>query len=658
MPSIIGLPGQSLRDELWERYLALLSEASSDQILVLVESSTRSNWNERLKTLSTPTQGHRVVTPIAWIQQELTLWWPLVESGLIEHGFSPTGEPPLFVAIDIAQYLMGIFTQEPRETGLLADAKMPPHFQNGQILDAFARGVESGIASWQDTKVIPQRLREGAPESNYAKEVEEALQCYIKGTLPRHILDHALTLDLFEKILWPHPLYQKAFLQHTHHLLVENLDETTPLLQKIFCKMEALGVETTFTLQRDPEGDFQGGLREYIGADPFGAHSCIEDPQIIPNTPPLLELGRGLHQGIRGDLQTISIPEEHLSLELGHLSYASMLDSVEKTLRTLLQQVPPNAIALVVPALDPLIIWSLRSRLERLGTTLYVFAGTNRLSDYRPVRMLITLAKLCHPEWKLPSGRFELLELLETVTGLNPLRLSRYLVGESLEGELPGSAKQHYEHLKAWIETQRETHQPDLGRFFQEGFAEILATHLPAYDEEAQRQVSQIGQLIELASRFRAVDERIHEGEWGNRFLEFLRENPIAERPFFNREPHRDSVMLSTASQLAEKGFLGPEESLKHLLLLDIGSERWWKSDKRELTNARVLSHRWKGGAYTPEDDEKDQNEKLARVMMACCLKVTEKLWIYGSLCDSEGYENRGDLPYLLESILGRTLCS
>jgi hypothetical protein len=116
--------------------------------------------------------------------------------------------------------------------------------------------------------------------------------------------------------------------------------------------------------------------------------------------------------------------------------------------------------------------------------------------------------------------------------------------------------------------------------------------------------------------------------------------------------------MLSTASQLAEKGFARRDDELKVLFILDFGSDRWWKSDRREMTNSRVLSSRWDERPYDKDTDDLHKNQKLARVLRACCLKVTGQLRVYSSKMDAEGREysdiDFGErLPELLDEILG-----
>ena len=66
-----------------------------------------------------------------------------------------------------------------------------------------------------------------------------------------------------------------------------------------------------------------------------------------------------------------------------------------------------------------------------------------------------------------------------------------------------------------------------------------------------------------------------------------------------------------------------------------------------------MLTHDFKGQDYPPEQEQADMNEKLGRVLLANCLKVRDKIWIYGCLTDEEGRENHGELPYLLSTVLG-----
>jgi hypothetical protein len=709
-----GFPGDALRRTLQTRYQELLAAGiPSYQILVLLESRTRAVWTEWLKTLETPTGAHRVHTPGGWMQQELRLWWPVVEEALTAHGL-PAARPfpsPLFVPIDLSQHLLGHFAHslKDEEGGLIRHAQVTPRYQSVQVLDALGRALEHGASFTTATdpldlprldkhdpaapcldlaSQVVRKLQAGFSETQNVRElapqVGSAIALYLDGMLRHRLLDHALTVELFSAFLFPDPRYQAHLTSRTTYLLVDALDEASPRLQALYGALQKAGAQAFFTLKADPDPEaaahpFKGGLREYVGADPQGGWTLVSTIPQVPTEPtkepPLAPLGRALHDGLLGTTRRADIPAGALHVKLDDYAPAEMLSSVMADLGPLLDTVPPSEIALVAPALSPLLIWHLRQKLEPLGVPLYVFAGTNRLCDYRPVRQLLTLAKLVYADWHRSPTRFELLELLEVTTGLNPLKLGRLAKAlfpdnrlqpvaqlKELAPNLDQAHYARYDRLASWVDGAASSPLPDLETFFRQAFAQVYAPFRQsiggtyAADEAWQREVSQLGQLIDLTARFRETDARVHaEGVWGLRFLQFLDESPIAERPFFQREPHWGSVTLATASQLAEQGYVDPKETLRHLFLLDFGSDRWWKPDRKELTNARVLSARYPGGVYTPDQEQLDMNEKLGRVLLAACLKVREKLWIYGCLTDDEGRENQGELPYLLASVVTPT---
>jgi hypothetical protein len=756
---LAGFPGEGLKRAIWDRFTLLLEAGvPSESILVLLESPTRSRWTALLKGeseshiqpaarkerldsgFSRATGPQQIVTPAAWIKQELTTWWPLVEERLREWGFASPGvgyASARAVSVDLAQYLMVFFTRDYRAQGCFESARSPLFLQNVQLLDTLARGIENGhtlrdpesgaISAAGLAKRITDRLRAGLTEVGLLATdvmgagpreadpalldgVEGCLERYVDGMLRHRLLDFALQLELFASVLMDDPRYRKGRLSKLRHVLVENLDETSPRMQAILRTLHGEGAAIVATLQSQLPADHPskllGGLREYVGADPTGAWewtsdwpsgSCDAPPPVlaelggalydglVSGSESLIEWPSGLSNGLRGERRTrVSLERERIALR-GFETHAEMLDAAIADLAALLAAgVAPEHLAFVAPAIDPLLIWGMRDRLSKLslpgfpnGVPLYVFAGTNRLVDYRPVRVLITLARLCH-DWGDPPDRFALIELLELVTGLPSLPLAKVIdrlcpdgrlgAPEQLELlglEVPVEARMRYQRLLDWLAAVRTRPPAALADFFRRGFGEVYAPARAtswdaAADEAWQREVSQIGQLIELAERFYGVVSRLKPEApeaWGRDLVRFLFGGAIAERPFFQREPHRASVMLSTASQLAEKGFARRDDELSILFVLDFGSDRWWKSDRRELTNSRVLSVRWNGRPYDKDMDDFQSNQKLGRVLRACCLKVTEQLRVYSSKTDAEGREysdiDFGErLPELLDEIL------
>lgn len=711
-----GLPGPELSGTLWRTYGEWLrSGVPSDRILALLDSATRTSWTALLKgepeehiapgsrpktpvepfTLATGAQ--RFDTPNAWIRKELDRWWPVVDARLTAMGL-PAARPvatPLVVDVTIAQHLLERFSAElrPPVGTLLESSETDRLFQNIQMLDALSRGIEHGasLAAVDDGTPIEglvapiiRKLKDGGDPSPDAQrrldEMGQVLVRYASGMLTHRILDFALALDCYTALLWPHPAYRTYFLSGTTHLLVENLDEWPPRLLSWIEEVGESGPILFATRQGEPEpGSFAGGLREHLGADPIGAEALASRLTSLPpdaSDPPFHGVGRALYDAVLGHVAKIDRPVD-LMIRLDHLTYGDMLDVVLAELMGLLQDVPPDEVALVVPTLDPLVIWLVRHKLEQIGRSLYVFAGTNRLTDYRPVRVLLTLTKLAHPAWGLVPTTFELQELVEQVTRLDPFRMGRVadrlLMNGSLVAtdwlgallpELGDRGRECYDRLVRWLDEMGSHGLPDLHLFLQDAFARVYVPSLQLPpdgrdpDERAQREISQIGQLIDLARKFQEADRRVagsDDAAWGRRFMEHLAGNPIAERPFFKREPRRDALMLSTAHQLAERGFRATGDRLEHLFVLDLGAETWWKPDRRELTNPWVLSRHWPGGRFTEEDAQERMNLKLARVLFSLCLKPRSSLRLHACLTDAEGRENLGELPGMIEEIVGRT---
>lgn len=733
---LAGMPREALSDALWTRYTALIQAGvPSDTVLVLLEGTTRTRWTSLLKGepeahiapearplslsggLDLPMRAQRVFSPAAFIREELRLWWPLVDEWLEAWGHAsvgPDGSPqrhaePFSVAIDLSQYLMTRFTADARrpEDDCLEGSESPPHLQNIQLLDALARGIENGHSlaavggsSARLANGIAQRLCEGMTGttalSSLFQGVERCLERYVEGMLRHRCLDYALQLDLYDGVLLADERYRHSLCERLQYLLVERIDELPPRWHALVRTLEAEGVRVFATLQADEgkAGPILGGLRAYVGADPEGAWRLTEtwEAQTLNLPDPdnaqrgLAELGRALYEGVREGYRANPVPlPPGVLVRSDRYGYEEMLDEVVADLaERFAAGVAREEVALVAPSIDAFLLWGLQNRLTRQGIPLYVYAGTNRLIQNRAVRILMTLAKLCHPEWKLPPGRYEWIELLELETGLNPLQLGRLadklttdaglnhpdqleIVGEALTDR----ARAGYRSLYNWIEAMRVT-CPELPAFLRQAFAERFAParQAPLSGAEAheawQREISQIGQLVELSENYREVLGRVgtvsiqaedplpagaDRTSWEWSFLRFLHAGTIAERPFFRREPHRVSIMLASASQLAEKG--SAERAIRHLYLLDVGSPRWLKRDRKELTNARVLAASWAGGAYRFDDEERDAADKLAKNLWALCRLPTDSLRVYSCLTDAEGREQSGELPWLFESVAG-----
>ncbi|MBU6428613.1 MAG: hypothetical protein KGR26_06370, partial [Cyanobacteria bacterium REEB65] len=622
----------------------------------LVEPQTRLRWLEPLDQAAGVASRleDRILTPFGWIKRELELWWPVIDAAIE----GKPGLEPRIVQIDMAQYLMERFSRPLRAAGALRGARTPPVLQNIHLLDALARGIENRL----DLAEVSQRLLAASPQAAaMLGGVPECLEAYRQGMRKHRLLDQALTWEAFANALLHDPRYRERLATTTRVLVVEALDEATPLALEVFQTVAASCTDVFYGLRTD------GGQRRYLGADPAAARESLADRAIVSAAAEgssLVSIGRWIQASLSGNPApppanpSITYAERTTYLDM----LQALLDDVEQWL-TGSACLAPADLVILAPSLEPVLLFCLRDRLAALGHDLYVLSGSNRLVDYPHAAALLALGTLATAPTD-PLPRHDWLWILQLTTGLDPFALAALADSLSTAPELPephalpiAEAIPGYQRLFTWVSTSRSNPPATLGDLYGTAFAQVLrrealsktpdppghpgSSGLPG--EVALRELSQLAQVVDAAERFTAIADRLGDGgtlsERVARFGQFLWSGAIAERPFFDREPHRHSVVLATASQFAQRG-----DRVAVQAWFDTSSSRWWKSDARELTNAQALRRQRAPGPYTPDEDQRDMDAKLGGLLVACSARATREIRAYSALVDATGREQFGGL--------------
>lgn len=668
---LVGL-SSDVSDALFERYCGMAARLGSSRVLALVDGTASREWQRRLRAAGEPRAEDKVLSPGSWVRRELDVWWPLVEAGLASDGLElPPGVPsePLFVQADLAQELMAAGI-EPycRASGAFATSRTPQAMRHVHLLDTLQKAVEQDL----DLDDACGRLVAGAAAPDAAAHRQHVLPCltaYRDLALRHRVLDGGLAWWVFGRYLLSRAEFLAYLRRGVAGLVVGAFEEAGPLLRRAVRAAAAGAGEVAGDVAIGWRAD--GGVRgtacrdvELVLAEWHGAVRVdVPGPPAGSGPTPLAEWGWRLAGGVRdaSGLEAASLaPGAPLALVQSG-TFPEMLDRV--VAETAAEREAGRSVAVILPRVTQLQLWWLRRALGERGLPTVVAAGTNRLVDFRPVRVALALASVAFPRGdRFALDRDQWTDILEEVTGEDAYvvaGLADELAGD--HGPLLAGGDGPLAFLGAWLRDVREA-PGSLGGLFRSAFAQVLAPRDgdlegPGSDAAWER-ADQLNQLVETAERFEAVDLRLG-GRWGERpgdpglagrvgrFCEFLLAGSFAERPMGIRPQPAGAIVLATASRFAQDG-----EPVDVQLWLDCSSPAWLKGDDRELANARALVAEREPGPYGLAESQADSADKLARTVLACAARARWNIRCHASLLDSECREQPGGLADVIGELV------
>ncbi len=474
------------------RLLHLLgSGVPAGTILVIVPQRTLATpYYEALRRPELAAGGQVTILTLGGLARRMVdLFWPLIAE---EAGFGQPDRPPTFLTLETAQYYMARLVSPLLDQGYFETVTIDRNRLYSQILDNLNKAAVVGFPYTQ----IGERLKAAwGGESSQKRIYDEAQACatrFREYCLAHNLLDFSLQLEVFVKHLWnPEPvegwtlpLCRDYLLARYAHLIVDNVEEDTPVAHDLL--KEWLPHCRSALLIYDREA----GYRRFLGADPQSAYalkqlcqeevaftdSYVTSPDLRalgyqlarslnrPVEAPLPEVGRGRGRG-SGDVRAVLAYEYHRY-------HPEMLDWVTREIAGLVhgQDVPPGEIVVLAPFLTDALRFSLMNRLERQDVPARSHRPSRALREEPATRCLLTLAAIAHPQWGICPSRFDVAyALMQAIDGMDLVRAQLlaeivYRVKEdvptlsSFDQIKPDMQERitfvlggRYEHLRAWI---------------------------------------------------------------------------------------------------------------------------------------------------------------------------------------------------------------
>lgn len=667
-------------------------EAPFDQGRALLVFAANGDNRIRLaERITTETQARYPVvttTPAGFIQDEITLFWPLLVQSL-----GLNAQFPLKLRPENEQELAAHLW----EARLVEGQIQVQGWQSAQTvrraLDFLQLAASDGIPA----EDLPTLLKQGIPPGFAPVAVWEAMGTALlewrDWCLARGLLTYGIMTELYWRHLLPQAVYQEKLLQRYLAVLGDDVDEYPGIARSWFELFLDQAIPAAFTWND------HGRVRLGVGADPVALRSLQDRCQVTTLPLPGADsLAHAWADPIVADVQDpLAIPEVPEAMQtLQATSRGEILRRTAERVAEAIEQgqVKPSEVAIIAPGLDAIARYSLAEILINRGIPV------ESLNDQRPlissplIRALLTLLTLVYPGLGRLAERDAIAEMLVVLSQnpqppkelpwydrvrIDPVRaelIADHCFAPDVEhpqllpvdrfprwDRLGHRATTAYETLLQWIAHQQEQRQqrliPGVVGLLDRAIQQFLGggSNLP-YD-----QLAALREFMETAQHYWEVEDRLQRVQRVSglpqpdqptavhRFIQLLRQGTVAANPFPVKpfDPARQGVTISTVFQYRL-------QRLCHRwhFWLDAGSPRWLTGTD-ELFGFPLFLQGWSGKPWTAVEVETLHSERLERILRDLLGRVTERVYLCHSDLAVSGQEQTGPLLTLVNTAQNAT---
>lgn len=668
-----------------ERLLYLMAQGvPGDSILLLTPQRTLAQTYKDVLDIPGVICGGNVslITFGGLAQRMVSLFWPLIAE---QAGFANPTDPPTFLTLETAQYNMAYLVRPLLIEGYFSSVTVEPNRIYSQVLDNLNKAA---VVGFEHTE-IGSRLRAigmGDPAKQHI--FEDAQKCATKFRqycLAHNLLDFSLQVEVFRKFLWPLPQGRDYLFRSYHHLIMDNLEEDTPVAHDLL--RDWLPHFDSALLIYDREA----GFRSFLGADVHTGYALKEQCEInrewqgnfvASSGVEALRTCLGLqfnsnHNG-RSKPKTPPIAvSQSIHRSLGfqfHQYFPQMLDWVIQETDRLIheEQVRPGEIVILAPYLPDSSLYAIMDRFQRAGIPTRSHRPSRSIRDEPLAQCLLALAELAHPEWNTSPSPFEIANLLtQVIEGLDCVRanlLSELVYPSSKTGAprrlVPVPVKnqallerigfrfiQKVNRLQEWLNAYLPAPGEDLDHFWRRLFDEVLSRDGFTFHSNP-RATEVAANLIESVRKFRLATGRALEEDGkqvGPEYIRMVQEGVISAQYLRSwDDPEEDSVLVAPGYS-----FLMRNKAARFQFWLNVSSDGWSERLYQPLTNPYVLSREWPlGRPWTYADEEDVIQTNLSRLALGLLSRCQDRLYLGWSNLNEQGREETGRLLHAFQRLM------
>lgn len=632
------------------------------------------------------TLGH-TTTPLAFFEDEVELFWPIILSGL-----QVAPQFPLRLRPEMEQMLAAQLWADVPWDALFEIEPIGRDRWIRRALDLFQLTAFRGMSLEQLPAHLDQGFALPPMLPNISILLTEMLTQWRNWCLARGLLTYGIVTELFWRYLLPDATYQDRLCQRFDALFADDVDNYPAITRDVFTLLLDSGVGGVFTYNPD------GAIRLGLGADPEALLSLSDrlghPAQKEDLTPPVAaSLGATIGAAVVDFLQ---MPQFELPAEIQAIQTHSRAQMLRQTAETIIAavhagEVQPQDIAVIGPGLDTIARYTIIEILERQGIAVESLKDQRPLHSAAIIRALLTLLALVYPGLGRYVDAEQVAEMLVVLTAqpvtsatagstrspqIDPVRAGLLtdhcfqphpdepqllpVTAFSRWDRLGHEATTAYTQILSWWQRQRQTFQIS-------GPAQPYLTLSPVFvlDRAIQQffahsslrydQLALLRELMETAQHYWQVDEQLRQTQTQRsdlqatvgQFIQLLRQgtltaNPYPPQPLGHSHP---AVMLATTFQ-----YRAARPSHRWQFWLDAGSALWHGGGAVVLWGAPTLLRGWSGQPETVEDQINRDQEQLRRLVWDLLSRVQERVYLCHSELSVSGQEQMGPLLPLVDA--------
>lgn len=650
-------------------HLSTMGVNGNDILILVPQRSLGRVYEDFLQTSGDFNHGIPTISTQSGLAQKLVrLFWPIIASTT---DFKQPYRPPVFLNLESSQYYLEKISRPYFEKGYFESVHLEIPRILTQILDNLNKSALVGFPYQEIGTRLKNAWNQTPGHVHAYDEVQEITNEFRQFCYENNLVDFSLQIELFHNHLWPSLLAREYLIRQYPYMIYDNIEEDTPSIHDIVLDWlpKTRGSMVIF--------DSNAGFRTFLGADPTSAmrikavcaHSFNFSGSFLDRSP-MEEVETSLLQSLKGEplstlpssiLQSISIRFDQF--------FPEMITSAAEQVRQLVSQgARASDIAILAPYVNDALRFQIQQSLQRHGISVYSHRPSRSLREEPVTHVLLTLAKIAHPQWGLIPSKYDVRQALNyALNEIDPLRsaiLTQIIfqpkndfwlndissIRMQIQERIGQYLSEKYQHLVDWLKEYQQD-PLDLDIFLARLFGEILSQ--PGYGFKDNFQAAEVtARLIESIHSFRqswTIRNPLGIQNISREYIETIEQGVIAAL-YLNQGDQRpeNTVYLAPAYT-----FLMQNQSVDYQLLLDIGSMGWWQRLMQPLTQPYVLSRNWNPTLKWTDLHEFETNQNTLQKLISGLLKRCNRgVYLYFSSINESGGEERGPLLKAVQRIL------